>query len=214
MQRLRLRYSRGEEARFISHLDTMRCWERVFRRAGVPLEYTHGFTPHPRIAFGAPLAVGFTSEAELMDVWIRRWMPPDSVVMLARREMPSGFEVYGAMEMPLSAASLQSVVRSAAYRCVATHPSGVGGARQAAEAFLKADTVQHAVTRGDSVKTLELRPLVRSIELNAATDENCEVLMQVSLSQEGTVRPEHVLEVLGFSEPAESIHRAALSLEP
>lgn len=192
----------------------MRCWERVFKRAGVPLEYTHGFTPHPRIAFGAPLAVGFTSGGELMDVWLRTWMPPDSVVMLARREMPRGFAVQDAMEMPLSAPSLQSVIRSAAYKCVAIHPGAMDGARQRIEAFLAAESVQHVFPRGDSVKTVELRPLVCSMDVNVAAGGDCEVLMQVSLSQEGTVRPEHVLEVLGFSTPALSIHRVAVSLEP
>jgi radical SAM-linked protein len=192
----------------------MRCWERVFRRAGVPLEFTHGFTPHPRISFGAPLAVGFTSGGELMDVWIRKWMPPDAVVMLARREIPGGFVVHDAIEMPLSAPSLQSVIESAVYKCVAVHPAGVDGAREAVEAFLSAESVQHAVTRGDNVKTVELRQLVRNIELGAATGQECEVLMRVSLSQEGTVRPEHVLEVLGFNMPATSIHRVAVSLEP
>jgi len=192
----------------------MRCWERVFRRAGVPLEYTHGFTPHPRIAFGAPLAVGFTSGGELMDVWIRGWMPPDSVVMLARREVPRGFAVHDAVEVPLSAPSLQSVIRTAVYRCRAGHPAGLEGAQQAAEAFLNSESVVHDVKRGDSVKTIELRAPVRSIELSAAADGECDIVMRVSLSQEGTVRPEHVLEVLGFEMPATIIHRADVSLEP
>ena len=78
MQRLRVSFGRGVPARFISHLDVMRCWERVFRRASIPVEYTQGFTPHPKIAVAAPLAVGFTGEAELMDVWLRKWMPPDA----------------------------------------------------------------------------------------------------------------------------------------
>jgi len=213
MQRLRLSYGRGEEARFISHLDTMRCWERIFRRGGVPIEYTHGFTPHPRIAFGAPLAVGFTSDRELMDVWLRTWMPPDSVVMLARREVPGGFTVYDALEVPLSAPSLQSVIRSAIYKCTAAHPAGLDGAQRAVDAFLDAECVSHEVTRGDSVKTIELRPMVRSIELSETADGEYDIVMQVSLSQEGTVRPEHVLDVLGFSTPATMIHRAGVSLE-
>jgi len=212
MQRLRLSFGRGEAARFISHLDTMRCWERVFRRAGVPIEYTHGFSPHPRMSSVAPLAVGVTSSGELLDIWIRKWMPPDAVLMLARREMPAGFVVHDAVEIPVSAPSLQSIVRSATYRCVATHPEGVDGARAAVFTFLQCDSVPYVVMRKDGEKTVELRPLVKDIVVEPRFSDACDVRMHVGLSQEGTVRPEHVLDVLGFEAPAISIHREAVSL--
>ncbi|MGH2468589.1 MAG: TIGR03936 family radical SAM-associated protein, partial [Chloroflexota bacterium] len=70
MRRLRVIFSKGEEVRYISHLDTMRTWERIFRRAGVGLAYSHGFAPHPRLVFAAPLAVGITSTAEILDVYV------------------------------------------------------------------------------------------------------------------------------------------------
>ncbi len=68
MQRLRTSFSRGEELKFLSHLDLMRLWERAFRRAGISLASSEGFTPHPRISLAAPLSVGTTGQAELMDV--------------------------------------------------------------------------------------------------------------------------------------------------
>ncbi|MFH1087432.1 MAG: TIGR03936 family radical SAM-associated protein, partial [Chloroflexota bacterium] len=58
MYRLRLKFGRDRSLRFISHLDLMRLWERAFRRAGVPLAYSQGFTPHPSISLAAPLALG------------------------------------------------------------------------------------------------------------------------------------------------------------
>ena len=76
MPRLRVRFGRGPEVKFISHLDVMRFWERAFRRARIPLAYSEGFSPHPRISLAAPLPVGVTSEAELMDVMVSRWISP------------------------------------------------------------------------------------------------------------------------------------------
>ena len=70
MHRLRLKFSRGEQLKFLSHLDLMRLWERAFRRAGMELAYSEGFSPHPRISLAAPLSVGITSIAELMDVFL------------------------------------------------------------------------------------------------------------------------------------------------
>ncbi len=69
MNRLRIRFKRGEEIKFISHLDLIRVWQRAFRRAGVVLAYSEGFNPHPRISLASPLALGITADAELMDVY-------------------------------------------------------------------------------------------------------------------------------------------------
>ncbi len=72
MQRLRLTFARAKELVYISHLDITRLWERVFRRADLPLTYSQGFSPHPKISIAAPLALGVTSEGELMDVELDR----------------------------------------------------------------------------------------------------------------------------------------------
>ncbi len=74
MQRLRIRFSRGEEVKFISHLDLMRMWQRVMQRADIPLAYSEGFNPHPRLALAAPLPVGVTAQSELMDIVCTRWV--------------------------------------------------------------------------------------------------------------------------------------------
>ncbi len=66
MYRLRLRFCRGEEVKFISHLDIMRLWQRAFLRAGIPIAYSEGFSPHPRISLAAPLPLGITSEAVIL----------------------------------------------------------------------------------------------------------------------------------------------------
>src|SRR4030043_377355 len=93
MQRLRLKFSRGEELKFLSHLELMRLWERAIRRAGLPLAYSEGFTPHPQIALAAPLSVGVTSQAELMDVILSRWMPPQSFTAQIEQQLPPGQEL-------------------------------------------------------------------------------------------------------------------------
>ncbi|UCG84296.1 MAG: DUF2344 domain-containing protein, partial [Dehalococcoidia bacterium] len=72
MQRLRVTFSRSDSLKFISHLDMMRLWQRALRRADIPLAYSQGFSPHPRLSLAAPLAIGVTSSAELMDVFLQR----------------------------------------------------------------------------------------------------------------------------------------------
>jgi len=185
----------------------------VFRRASIPLAYTQGFSPHPRIAVAAPLAVGITSNSELMDIWLRKWIPPESAMMLVRRELPSGFTLLETMEVPEGAPALQASVRRAFYRCSAVHPGGCEGARSAVELFLRSDSTLHVFPRGDEMREVDLRPLVHSLVLEAGDDGSCLVDMEVSIGQEGSARPDHVLTVLGFPTPVQSIVRTALTFE-
>ena len=90
MQRLRIKFSRGPEVKFISHLDIVRLWQRAFNRAGIEIAYSTGFSPHPRIALAAPLALGVTSEAELMDIFVIRGVAPNFFVSAVNQQTASG----------------------------------------------------------------------------------------------------------------------------
>src|SRR5690606_2740328 len=70
VQRLRVYFRKGERVRYISHLDVMRFWERAIRRAGLPLTYSKGFNPHPKLQFAGPLPLGFTGQREIIDVFL------------------------------------------------------------------------------------------------------------------------------------------------
>ena len=70
MIRLRVKFTRGEEVKYISHLDMLKVFERALRRANIPIAYNKGFNPRPQIVFGLPLSVGVTSESEYADLEI------------------------------------------------------------------------------------------------------------------------------------------------
>ena len=93
MQRLRIRFRRGEEIKFISHLDIMRLWERALRRARIPLTYSEGFNPRPRISLVAPLSVGVIGEAELMDIFIDKKVSPHWFTAAVSQQLPPGIEI-------------------------------------------------------------------------------------------------------------------------
>ena len=116
MQRLRIRFCRGAEIKFISHLDIMRLWQRALNRAGVPLAYSEGVNPHPRISLAAPLALGVISEAELMDIVLAKWVSPHSFTTAVGQQLPSGIKIQQVYNMPMTMPSLQSQVRYAEYK--------------------------------------------------------------------------------------------------
>jgi len=111
MQRLRVKFSLGDEVNFLSHLDLMRLWERAFRRARFDIAYSEGFTPHPKISLAAPLQVGATGEAEFMDAWFSGWISPNSFIKEIDKQLPESIELLDAKVVSLDAPSLQSQVR-------------------------------------------------------------------------------------------------------
>src|SRR4030042_1664252 len=142
MQRLRLKFSRGEELKFLSHLDLMRVWERALRRTGLPLAYSEGFTPHPQIALAAPLSVGVTSQAELMDVVLSRWIPPQSFTAQIEQQLPRGIELLETWPVGPKVPSLQSQVRFVEYRVEAKTEKGNQEVELALQPFLSAKELQ------------------------------------------------------------------------
>jgi radical SAM family uncharacterized protein/radical SAM-linked protein len=113
--RFRLRYTKGADLRFISHLELMRVWERTLRRSGLPLALTQGFHPHLKMAFGPPLPVGFTSIAEFFDLEFSRPPAADLEEMLSEL-LPPGLSVTGWRPILYKTASLMAAVDFATYR--------------------------------------------------------------------------------------------------
>jgi radical SAM-linked protein len=214
MQRVRLRFMRGEEQKFVGHLDLARLWERTMRRAHVPLAYSAGHTPHPRIAMAAPLPVGVTSECELMDIVLQRPMAPLALVQAINGALPAGLQALDAWDVPVALPSLQASVRFAEYE-VALAPDGVtGGPQDAIAAFLASNEVPWEQRRNGEVRRYDLRRLVHSIWIESQREETLVLGMRLRQDGEGAGRAEQVTAALGFSEPPLSVHRRRLILEP
>ena len=103
--RLRIRYSRQGLARFTSHLDSVRMWGRVVRRAGIPVCLGAGFVRRPGIKFGYPLPLGMSSRAEYLDLMLRRHLEPKEAMKMMNSVLPEGFTVIGAGLVPVSSPS-------------------------------------------------------------------------------------------------------------
>jgi radical SAM family uncharacterized protein/radical SAM-linked protein len=113
--RFRIRYEKGAEMRFTSHLDLLRTWERALRRSGLPLAFSQGHHPHIKMSFGPPLPLGFRSRAEVFDLELAR--PP--AVDLAERlnaSMPGSLVVLDWRPILFQTPSLMSQLEGASYR--------------------------------------------------------------------------------------------------
>lgn len=211
--RLRIRFARDEALAFVSHLDLMRFWERAMRRAGLPLSYSQGYTPHPRLSMAAPLALGVTSEAELMDVFLSRRLSAQGFAAALRLQLPTGIRLLEAGAIPHDIPSLQSLVRFAEY-LVTADPSAEGpqDIAGAIDNFLARRTFLWQHSRDTGVRSYDLRVLVCALSLERRTEGSVTLRMMLRCDPGGAGRPEQVLAALGFPRPPMSVHRTKLVL--
>ena len=212
MQRLRTSFSRGTELKFLSHLDLMRLWERASRRAGISLAYSEGFTPHARISLAAPLSVGMTSQAELMDIFLSRWMSPNSFVSQVKEQLPRGLTILDIWPIGLNEPSLQSQVRSIEYKVEIETDMKAQEVESAIKKLLSAKEIPWHHLRDTGARHYDLRPLVDDLWFIELQDSRCTLGMRLRCSSSGAGRPEQVTKALGFSQHPRSIHRTRLIL--
>ncbi len=121
--KVRLRWEKGAEVRFTSHLDVIRMFERAIRRSKIPVAYSLGFHPHQRIGFGPPLPLGFVSDSEYLDLQLEEPYT-EGVFYLLSSALPQGFKLLEAKPIFRKTESLSSVINSASYVMSIDRPIG------------------------------------------------------------------------------------------
>ena len=207
-QRLRFRFSRRGDLRFLSHRETMNVLIRALRRAGVPLHYSQGFNPQPKLALGSALPVGMESEGEYGDVVLRARMLPEAFSRVVNAELPQGMQIVEAWECPLTAPSLMSVICAERYR-VRLGACGVevlpvwtaDRARAAAAEFLASERVLAKREGKAGLRSLDIRGMV--VRLAVEDEPDGSVQLDVLLRDFEGNRPrlyEVLSAVLGMTE--------------
>jgi radical SAM-linked protein len=195
VQRLRLCYAQTGDARYVGHLDTARFWERAFRRVDLPLAYTQGYNPQARMQFASALPVGIAGENELLDVWLKERIEPQSWLARIRQTLPSGFWLKSIQEVPLKAPAMQSQLRFARYSVA----FGEGITADELEARVQRLLVATELWRPHHKrkdKTYDLRALI--VEMAVEKREEGPLLrMLVRSGGQGNARVEEVLDALG-----------------
>ncbi len=210
-QRLRVWFRKGERVRYISHLDVLRYWERAIRRAGLPLSYSQGFTPHPKLAFAGPLPLGFTSEAEVMDVTLDERVDLAEFRERLARQTTEDLEFVDAVEVPLSTPPPQALLLWADYR-VDLPSLPVEKAEAGVSDFLARTEFEWTEERKEKSRTYDLRANVASLAAEPL-DGGTRLTMRLRASQDMTVRPEQLLAAIFPGHEPASICRTAIILD-
>lgn len=190
--RVRLRFSKVGKVRFTSHRDVARMWERAFRRLAMPLAYTQGFSPRPKLSFGLALPTGAESVAEYLDVELAEGAGTDLATLPGRltRVLPTGVDALAAVALDGGAPSLQQDVTSCTWR-IETAGVGAGPLRAAVDAALAAGTLVISRERKGRRGDQDVRAGILACEADGTT------LVAELAAQPRALRPSELLLAIG-----------------
>jgi radical SAM-linked protein len=200
--RIRIRYRKVGKVRFLSHRDLARVLERGVRRAGLPVAYSEGFNPHPKLHFGLAISVGHESLAEYLDVDLDpgRGALPDLAAVPEALDacLPAGVDVTAAVLLEPGTTSLQEAVTSSSwrFRLPQGDPDDVAAV---VDRLLGADHIPVDVVRKQKPVREDLRPLLVDLRFEAAPDGP--TLVAELGTKPRSVRPAEFLTATGLPEP-------------
>lgn len=176
-KRFRVKFSKGTEVRFISHLDLIRAILRGVRRADIPVSYTQGFSPRPKVSFCPPLSLGFTSSSEFLDIPLQAPLRGDLKELL-NQVLPKGIQVLDVRSILPGAKSLSQVINLATY---AVSPISI--TPRILDQFLERESivVQRGLRHG-GIKDVDIRPSILDLRQRDGS-------LEVSLRIGGRGRP-------------------------
>lgn len=116
LSKIRARFEKVGDLKFISHLDTMRLFERTFRRANLELKHTQGFNKHAIMSFAAPMAIGLTSEDEYIDFELEHDLEMQELTNRINNVIPNGIRIVKSVVLPDNAKSIMSLISAAKYK--------------------------------------------------------------------------------------------------
>ncbi len=200
--RLRITFVKQGALRYTGHLDLHKLWERTARRAELPLAYSQGFHPQPKLNLAAALPLGFSSRCEVLDMKLEHDVPLGDLTTRLNAALPTGLQVIAVQQVDEHAPALQRQVASAEYEVTLTEPVDGSELKRKVEAVVAAQSLPRE-RRG---KTYDLRPLIEDLNLAG----NDKISMRLTAREGATGRPEEVLAVLGIAFEETRIERTRL----
>ena len=215
--KIRIKFRKWGSMKFIGHLDMMRYFQKVMRRADVDIRYSEGFSPHQIMSFAAPLGVGITSDGEYLDIEVHSTKSSAEMIADMNATMVDGVDIVGYVELPDSAKPAMSIVAAAdyilSYKEGYEIPFSVSEWKEKIdELFTTKDTFTIIKKTKKSEREVDLKPLVYAFDV-LEKDGEPSFYINVSTGSVDNIKPELLLssvyEKLGleYNEAAIAIHR-------
>ena len=201
--RIRITFAKQGALRYTGHLDLHKLWERAARRAELPLAYSQGFHPQPKMNIAAALPLGFSSSCEVIDMRLEHEIPLEGLRERLQQTLPTGIQVSVVESVADNLPALQTQVVSAEYEVTLTEPVDASELKPKMDSAMESDSI----IRERRGKTYDLRPLIEELKLES---EN-RIFMRLAAREGATGRPEEVLDMLGIAFDGTRIERTRLN---
>ena len=185
-------FEKTKELSYTSHLDVQRTLQRAFRRANLPLAFSKGFNPHPKLSFATALATGYTSEGEWIDVEFSEPIDPETFLERVNAAMPVGMRFVTAFAVDDGFVTLSKLLVAAKY-LITLHtetPVTPDALRDAVRTILESDEVLVEKKTKSGVKPANIRPEILEAEAVSASDGIAVVAVVGTLTAAGGLRAE------------------------
>ena len=203
--RIRITFSKQGALRYTGHLDLHKLWERAARRAELPLAYSQGFHPQPKMNIAAALPLGFSSRCEVLDMRLERDISLEGLQEKLQETLPTGIRVSAIESVDERAPALQIQVVSAEYEVISTEAGFGSDMKRKIDSVMESESI----IRERRGKTYDLRPLIEELKLLS----NDKIQMRLTAKEGATGRPEEVLDVLGIAFEETRIERTRLNFQ-
>lgn len=217
--RIRITFAKQGALRYTGHLDLHKLWERAARRAELPLAYSQGFHPQPKINIASALPLGFSSRCEVIDMRLEHEIPLEGLREKLQETLPTGIQVSSIETVDDKSPALQTQVASAEYEVTLTEAFNGSELSRRIASLMEAESI----IRERRGKTYDLRPLIeelRVLESDGKPSEHTlkskrtlaiyKIFMRLAAREGATGRPEEVLEMLGIAFEGTRIERTRL----
>ena len=184
MQRIRLRYTKRGRLRFTSHRDFQRAFERALRRAEVPMAYSAGFTPHPKVSYANAAPTGTGSEAEYLEIALTAARDPEKLRILLDESLPTGLDIVDAVEARTSGLADRLTASEWELRLDGVDPEE---AARAVEVFKASDLVEVQRRTKNGIRTFDARAAV--VDLDSRDGHDAREGRDTSAGADGSETP-------------------------
>ena len=177
------------------------------------MAYSKGYTPHPRIAFAAPLAVGISGQNEFMDIWLENDNSPLQVQDKLNGVLAPGLSIQSVELISLNLPPMQSLLKAATYEILFdTNDLDKEVVGKSILGLLEKSTLTWEEVRGKKKRTYDLRATVIDLQLSTLTDENILITMELSMEEKRTGRPSQILKALDIDSDPNRIVRTKIEM--
>ena len=191
---VRIKFTKTGALQYISHLDLVRTMHKVVVRAKLPLWYTEGFNPKPKMVFAAPLSIGTESRTEFMDLRITKYVPEKEIIEALNKNLTDEMRVIDAYYPETKLTDLKWLSYTI---LVKTAKPCDGTLAECCERALRSEIVEieKKSKPGEAKKTVNIAPLIKSVNV-AAVDNGLQISTCLSADQSSFLNPEYIISAL------------------